>query len=56
MLKIDQFCSAAKLKFLDTFFQMAAILRQIGIVTCNQSQMKPKIPNFHNMKEAYKYL
>ena len=33
MLIIDQFYSAAELKFSDTFFQMAAILRQIGIMT-----------------------
>ena len=55
MLKIYHVCSAAKLKFLATFFQTADILR-IGIVTCNQSQMKPRIPNFQNMKESYQYL
>ena len=48
MLKIDNF-----FKFFDIFFQKAAVLRQIGIVTCNQSQMKPKIPNFYKMKKAY---
>ena len=53
MLKIDQAFSAEKNNFFGTFFQTAAILRQIGIVTYNQSQMKPKIPNFPNMKEAY---
>jgi len=52
MLKIDQFCPEAKLNSLDTFFQTAAILRQIGIVPCYQSQMKHRIPNFDNMKEA----
>ena len=53
MLKIDQAFSAEKNNIFGTFFQTAAILRQIGIVTYNQSQMKPTIPNIHNMKDAY---
>ena len=52
MLKIDQLCSAEKLNFSDTFFQMAVIPREIMILTWNQSQMKLKTPNFHGKKEA----
>ena len=33
MLKIDQLCSAKELNFLNTFFQMATILRKIEILT-----------------------
>ena len=33
MLKIDQLCSAEKLNFSNTFFLMAAILREIKILT-----------------------
>ena len=33
MLKIDQLCSAEKLNFSDTFFQIAAIPREIWILT-----------------------
>ena len=52
MLKFDQLGSAEKLNFLDTFFQMAAIPKEIVILTWNQSQMKLKTPNFHGKKEA----
>ena len=45
MLKIDQFCSAAKLKFLDTFFQMAAIPKEI--------EMKPKPDEAQNTKFSW---
>ena len=33
MLKIDQLCSVEKLNFSETFFQMAAIPREIWILT-----------------------
>ena len=33
MLKIDQLCSAENLNFSNTFFQMAAILKEIVILT-----------------------
>ena len=56
MLKIDQFCSVAKLNFWDNYFQTAAYHKQTKILTWNQSYIKLKIPLFHNMKEAYIYL
>ena len=55
MLKSLQNLLAVKLVYLDTFFQNVAIHRLMKIMTWNQSLLKLRMQNFHDLKQAYWY-